>query len=160
MQSAIEKLRIYREENHRCHDEVVDLWNDILSKRSLSSLGDEKWLVLEQVFKSALHCSKTSMASECLEQLERQFQSSSRRVSILRAMYYESIGEFAKAQDIYRLLEEADETDAVVRKRKISLLKEQNLIREAIQELNEYLELYQVDQMAVFLLESNQFSVF
>ena len=144
MQSAIEKLRIYRDENYRSHDEIVDLWTEILSKRNLSSLGDEKWLILEQVFKAALHCSKSAMANDCLEQLEKQFTKTSRRVTVLRAMYYESIGAFAEAEEIYATLETEEETDAIVRKRKISLLKEQNQIREAIQHLNSYLELYQV----------------
>ena len=54
-------------------------------------------------------------------------------------MYYESIGEFEKAEDIYSTLLENNETDAIVRKRQISLLKEQNQIREAINELNSYL---------------------
>jgi len=63
-------------------------------------------------------------------------------------MYYESIGEFERAEDIYSTLLEDNETDAIVRKRQISLLKEQNQIREAISELNSYLELYQADQEA------------
>ena len=144
MQSAVEKLRKYRDENYRSHDEIVDLWTENLSRRNLSSLGDEKWLILEQVFKSALHCSKQSIARQCLEQLEKQFKKTSRRVTTLNAMYFESIGEFEKAEDIYSVLLEDNETDAIVRKRQISLLKEQNQIREAISELNSYLELYQV----------------
>ena len=158
MQSAVEKLRKYRDENYRSHDEVVDLWTDILSKRNLSSFGDEKWLILEQVFKSALHCSKQSIANECLEQLKKQFKSTSRRVTTLDAMYFESIGEFGKAEDIYSALLEDNETDAIVRKRQIGLLKEQNHIREAISELNSYLELYQVRANA--LLRSTLTSLF
>ena len=143
MQAAVDKLRKYRDENARCHDEIVDLWTDVLAKRSLSSLGDEKWLILEQVFKSALHCSKQSLAVQCLEQLEKQFKTS-RRVMTLHGMYFESIGKFDEAHRIYGELEKGNETDAIVRKRQISLLKEQNQIREAISELNSYLELYQV----------------
>jgi tetratricopeptide (TPR) repeat protein len=152
MQAAIEKLRKYRDENHRSHDEIVDLWTDVLSNRSLSSLGDEKWLILEQVFKSALHCSKQSIARQCLDQLEKQFKPTSRRVTTLNAMYCESIQDFERAEQIYSSLLEDNETDAIVRKRQISLLKEQNQIREAISELNSYLELYQVNlACAVFL---------
>jgi len=148
MQSAVEKLRKYRDENYRSHDEIIELWTENLYRRNLSSLGDEKWLILEQVFKSALHCSKQSIARECLEQLEKQFKTTSRRVTTLNAMYFESIGEFERAEDIYSTLLEDNETDAIVRKRQISLLKEQNQIREAISELNSYLELYQADQEA------------
>jgi tetratricopeptide (TPR) repeat protein len=150
MQSAVEKLRKYRDENYRSHDEIIELWTENLSRRNLSSLGDEKWLILEQVFKSALHCSKQFIARQCLEQLEKQFKTTSRRVTTLNAMYYESIGDFERAEDIYSTLLEDNETDAIVRKRQISLLKEQNQIREAINELNSYLELYQVNKKRNF----------
>jgi hypothetical protein len=93
MQSAVEKLREYRDENSRSHDEIIELWINVLSKHNLSSLSDEKWLILEQVFKSALHCSQQSIAHECLEQLTKQFKSTSRRLSTLKAMYHESTGE-------------------------------------------------------------------
>lgn len=144
MQSAVEKLRKYRDENYRSHDEIVDLWTNNLSHRNLSSLGDEKWLILEQVFKSALHCSQQSIAYDCLDQLTKQFKPTSRRLSVLKAMYYESTEEYDKAEEVYELLLKDNETDAIVRKRQISILKEQNKIREAINELNSYLELYQV----------------
>ncbi|CAF3882504.1 unnamed protein product [Rotaria sordida] len=148
MQSAVEKLRKYRDENYRLHDEVIELWENSLSKRNLSSLGDEKWLILEQVFKSALHCSQESIASDCLEQLRKQFKSTSHRLSTLQAMYYESIDEYNKAEEIYSILLQNNETDPIIQKRKICLLKEQNKIHEAISELNSYLEIYQVDQEA------------
>ncbi|CAF0874562.1 unnamed protein product [Rotaria sp. Silwood1] len=148
MQSAVEKLRKYRDENYRSNDEIVEIWTQVLSQRNLSSLGDEKWLILEQVCKSALHCSKQLIARQCLEQLEKQFKTTSRRVATLNAMFYESIGEFERAEELYSTLLEDNETDAIVRKRQISLLKEQNQIREAISELNSYLELYQADQEA------------
>ncbi|CAF3964600.1 unnamed protein product [Rotaria sp. Silwood1] len=148
MQSAVEKLRKYRDENYRLHDKVIELWKDTLSKHNLSSLGDEKWLILEQVFKSALHCSQQQIAIDCLEQLTKQFKSTSHRVSVLEAMYYESIDEYNKAEEIYSKLLQHNETDAIIHKRKICLLKEQNKISEAISELNSYLELYQIDQEA------------
>jgi tetratricopeptide (TPR) repeat protein len=150
MQSAVEKLRKYRDENYRLHDEIIEIWTKVLSKYNLSSLGDEKWLILEQVFKSALHCSQQSISYECLEQLTKQFKSTSRRLSVLKAMHYESTGEYGKAEEIYSTLLEDNETDAIVRKRQICLLKEQNRIREAINELNSYLELYQVKRNFVF----------
>jgi tetratricopeptide (TPR) repeat protein len=161
MQTAVEKLRKYRDENYRSHDEVIDLWTEVLSKRNLSSLGDEKWLILEQVCKSALHCSKQSLARQCLEQLEKQFKTTSRRVTTLNAMYYESIEEFERADAIYSTLLEDNETDAIVRKRQISLLKEQNQMREAISELNTYLSLYQVSTYKkkfylIFLFKADQ----
>ena len=151
MQSAVHKLRQYREENHRAHDEILDLWIKILSKHHLASLGDEKWIILEQVFKSALFCSQESIASECLKQLTEQFKSTSRRLSVLQAMYFESKEQYNKAQEIYSTLLKDNETDAVVLKRQISMLKEQNKIIEAISKLNSYLEIYQVNRIRLHI---------
>ena len=147
MQSAVDQLRQYREENSRAHDEILDLWKNVLSKHNLSSLGDEKWLILEQIFKSALHSSQQSLASDCLQQLTDQFKSTSHRVSILRAMFHEYTGDYNEAEEIYSALMTKNETDAVVWKRKIAILKEQNRIRKAIRELIAYLELYQVNEI-------------
>ena len=146
MQSAVNQLRQYREENSRSHDEAIELWSTILSKHDLSTLGDEKWLILEQIFKSALHCSQQALASDCLQQLTNQFKPTSRRVSILRAMFHEFTEEYDKAQEIYSTLLAENDTDAVVWKRQISLLKGQNRIRDAIRELDNYLKLYQVNR--------------
>jgi hypothetical protein len=100
-----------------------------LSRLNISSLGDEKWLILEQVFKSALHCSKQAIARDCLEheQLEKQFKTTIRRVQTLNAVYFKSIGEFERTEDIYLTLLEDNETDAIVRKRQINLLKEKKI---------------------------------
>ncbi|CAF0755760.1 unnamed protein product [Rotaria sordida] len=90
MESAIKKLQ--------CH---------------LSTLGDEKWLILEQVFKSALHCSKKSMAYQCLEQIEKKFQKTSPLLITLSAMYFESIGDFEKAEKISSTLIEENEINDI-----------------------------------------------
>ncbi|CAF3609005.1 unnamed protein product [Rotaria socialis] len=42
MRSARQKLREYRDEDHRSHDEIVELWTNILSKCDLTTLGDEE----------------------------------------------------------------------------------------------------------------------
>lgn len=147
MQSAVDQLRKYREENSRAHDEILDLWTNVLSKHNLSPLGDEKWLILEQIFKSALHSSRQSLASDCLQQLTNRFKSTSHRISILRAMLHESTGDYNEADKIYSALLTENETDAPVRKRKIAMLKAQNQIREAIRQLTEFLELYQVNEI-------------
>jgi len=148
MQAAVEKLRRYRDENVRSHDEVIEIWTKILSQRKLSPFGDEKWLILEQVFKSALHCAQNPIAYECLDQLSKQFKPTSRRLQVLKAMYYESTDKYDEAKDVYDSLLKEDETDAIVRKRLISLFKQQKQIRQAIEQLNVHLELYQADQEA------------
>ena len=71
MDSAIEKFRKYREKDCHLDNEIIELWANVLSQYDLSILGDEKWLILEQVFKLALHCSKQSIVHQWLEQFER-----------------------------------------------------------------------------------------
>ncbi|CAF0783739.1 unnamed protein product [Didymodactylos carnosus] len=145
MQAAVEKLRKYRDENYRCHDEVLEIWQKHLSQRNLSSLGDEKWLILEQVLKSALQCNQLDVADKCTEILAKQFKQTSRRISTLYAMSYEARDDYDRADKIYQSLSQDNETDSTVRKRQISILKAQNKIKDAINELNGYLQLYQTD---------------
>jgi hypothetical protein len=104
MQSAIEKLREYRDTGYRSPDEIIKLWTNILCECDLSILGDEKWLVLEQVFKSSLLCSNSYIAHQCLEQLNEHFQKTSPASITLNAMYFEFIGEFDKTKQIISTL--------------------------------------------------------
>lgn len=65
---------------------MVELWEKFLSN-SIGKLGDEGWLVLEQVLIAALDCGNTDLADSCLSELSRQFPGSL-RVMRLRAMKY------------------------------------------------------------------------
>ena len=46
-----ELLRTWREENLRRSEEVVEIWEALLSDEAPSTLGDERWMILEQVNK-------------------------------------------------------------------------------------------------------------
>jgi len=100
MQSAVEKLHEYRSADYPSHAKVIELWKNILSKCDLSTLGDEKWLVLEQVFKSSLHCSDPLIAYDCIQQLNEHFEKTSPASITLNMMYLEFVGEFDKAKQI------------------------------------------------------------
>ncbi|CAF4007585.1 unnamed protein product [Rotaria sordida] len=113
MELAIEKFRKYCHKYYRSDEEIIELWTNILSKYDLSTLADEKWLILETVCKSALHCSKQSIARQCLEQLEQQFETTNPRIITLNAMYFESIGEYEKAEEISSKLIENNETNVI-----------------------------------------------
>ncbi|CAF1409642.1 unnamed protein product [Rotaria sp. Silwood1] len=113
MQSTIEKLREYCETDYRSLHEVIKLWTNVLSKCDLSILGDEKWSVLEQVFKSSLLCSNSYIARECLQQLNKYFSKTSPASITLNTMYFEFIGEFDKAKQIISTLLNDNETDDI-----------------------------------------------
>ncbi|CAF3367686.1 unnamed protein product [Rotaria sp. Silwood2] len=113
MESTIEKIRKYCREDYSLDGEIIELWTKVLSQYDLSTLGDEKWFILEQVFKSALHCSNEPIARECLKQLQEKFETTSPRIIKLNAIYFESIGQYEKAEQISLRLIENDEANII-----------------------------------------------
>lgn len=68
---------------------MVEYWEEILYDH-LDSLGDEEWLVLEQVFIAALDCHNMEVANFCLSKLNQEFPGSL-RVKNLKVMKYEAL---------------------------------------------------------------------
>ena len=82
-------FRVWREENSRQSEDVVSLWEEVLSNY-LGKLGDESWLVLEQVFIAALDCKNMPVANFCFSKLDKEFPGSL-RVQRLEGMKYEAL---------------------------------------------------------------------
>lgn len=139
-------FRSWREDNIRQSEDVVELWQSILAK-NFSSLGDEGWLVLEQVFIASLDCHNMDLAKFCHKKLEKQFPDSL-RVQRLKAMEYEATERYDDALDILNGIIKKDETNAAPRKRKVTIYKSQGMIIEAIKELTDYLKIFMADQEA------------
>uniref|UniRef100_A0A3P9AG86 ER membrane protein complex subunit 2 n=1 Tax=Esox lucius TaxID=8010 RepID=A0A3P9AG86_ESOLU len=118
-----DKLRKWREDNHRNSEQIVDVAEELINEHA-SKLGDDIWIIYEQVMIAALDCSRDDLAWTCLQELKKQFPGS-QRVKRLGGMRLEA-----------------------ARKRKISILKAQGKNTDAIRELNEYLELFVGDQEA------------
>lgn len=140
------KMKKWRDEGYRNSEEIADLGENLLKDYS-SKLGDETWVLLEQVCIASFDCNRLQVAERCLEALEKQFPKS-KRVMKLRGMLYEADGQYDLANRIYDELLEADPANLQVRKRKIAMLKEQNKIEETIAQLNKYLEDFLGDQEA------------
>ena len=140
------KMKKWRDEGYRNTEEIADLGENLLKDYS-SKLGDETWVLLEQVCIASFDCNRLQLAERCLEALEKQFPKS-KRVMKLRGMLYEADGQYDLANRIYDELLEADPANLQVRKRKIAMLKEQNKIEETIAQLNKYLEDFLGDQEA------------
>ncbi|WKX95480.1 hypothetical protein Q1695_012160 [Nippostrongylus brasiliensis] len=153
------QLREWRETNSRRSEEVVELWEHVVS-RSPSCFGDELWIVYEQVCVAALDCARLDLASECISALKRRFPRSS-RVMRLQAMHHEASEQFDTALAFYERLIEDDPTNNSFRKRKVAVLLAQGLRLEAIRELNDYLKIFLNDSEAwlqlseLFLAESD-----
>lgn len=140
------KMKKWRDEGYRNSEEIADLGENLLKDYS-SKLGDETWVLLEQVCIASFDCNRLQLAERCLEALEKQFPKS-KRVMKLRGMLYEADGQYDLANRIYDELLEADPANLQVQKRKIAMLKEQNKIEETIAQLNKYLEDFLGDQEA------------
>nr|CAG4648206.1 EOG090X0CGE [Moina brachiata]SVE93234.1 EOG090X0CGE [Moina brachiata] len=139
-------LRNWREENCRQSEDIVDLWQNVLSNY-LGKLGDEGWLVLEQVFVAALDCHNIQLANNCLSKLNQQFPGSL-RVKRLKALKFSALEQYDDAMDILEDIIKKDETNAAARKQKVAIFKAQGLLIEAIKELADYLKIFMADQEA------------
>uniref|UniRef100_A0A673W2G8 ER membrane protein complex subunit 2 n=1 Tax=Salmo trutta TaxID=8032 RepID=A0A673W2G8_SALTR len=132
------KLRKWREDNHRNSEQIVDVGEELINEHA-SKLGDDIWIIYEQVMIAALDCSRDDLAWTCLQELKRQFPGS-QRVKRLAGMRLEALEKYEDASKQYDSILQDDPTNTAARKRKISILKAQGKSAEAIRELNEYLE--------------------
>ncbi|CAG9769441.1 unnamed protein product [Ceutorhynchus assimilis] len=143
--SDIEQLRIWRENNERKSREILDLWLvSLWIKADADTLGNEKYLILEQVCIAALDCHILYVAKNCIETLAKEFPNSL-RVRRLQAMFYEAKEDFEKATEILDSIIKIDENNSAARKRKITVLKAQGRTVAAIKELTEYLKIFMAD---------------
>ncbi|XP_043229154.1 ER membrane protein complex subunit 2-like [Amphibalanus amphitrite] len=145
-QDVAERYRRWREDNSRNSDLIVQLWEEVLCAK-VDKLGDEKWMVLEQVAVAALDLHKMTVAEDCLVMLSKQFPGS-QRVRKLKALRLEALERYEDANDVYDAILRKDETNTVVRKRKIAILKSLGKTSEAIRELVEYLKKFMSDTEA------------
>uniref|UniRef100_A0A8C7TPN7 ER membrane protein complex subunit 2 n=1 Tax=Oncorhynchus mykiss TaxID=8022 RepID=A0A8C7TPN7_ONCMY len=146
MDKMRDKLRKWREDNHRNSEQIVDVGEELINEHA-SKLGDDIWIIYEQVMIAALDCSRDDLAWTCLQELKRQFPGS-QRVKRLAGMRLEALEKYEDANKQYDSILQDDPTNTAARKRKISILKAQGKSAEAIRELNEYLEQFVGDQEA------------
>ncbi|KAL5014483.1 hypothetical protein ScPMuIL_008753 [Solemya velum] len=136
-------LRKMREEQMRDGEYVVRLWEEYLEDNS-HKLGDELWTVYEQVCIAALDCRRMDVAEICFEALSAKFPGSV-RVRRLQGMKYEAEERYEYARREYDDILEEDNANMFVRKRKVAMLKSQNKIAEAIEELYQYTKKFMTD---------------
>uniref|UniRef100_UPI00358E0E8F ER membrane protein complex subunit 2 n=1 Tax=Myxine glutinosa TaxID=7769 RepID=UPI00358E0E8F len=141
-----DKLRRWREENCRNSEQVVRVGEELLADHS-SRLGDDVWIIHEQVFVAALDCSRLDLATLCLKHLRKQF-TGSHRVRRLEGMRLEFMEKYEEANLLYDKIIQEDEANTAARKRKIAILKAQGRPIDAIRELNDYLKIFVADHEA------------
>lgn len=139
-------LRTWREDSERRSKDVVDFWENTLMGK-IDRLGNEKYLVLEQVCVAALDCYRLPLAEYCIKILMRAFPGSL-RVHKYHAMHLEALEMYDEAMEVLESIIKRDETNAAPRKRRVAILKARGRIPEAIKELTEYLKRFMSDQEA------------
>ncbi|KAK8728979.1 hypothetical protein OTU49_008911 [Cherax quadricarinatus] len=87
-----EQLRAWREDNTRHSEEVIDMWEYCL-KHYKHKLGDERWMVEEQVVVAGLDSYRLDIAEHSLVALNEQFPGSL-RVRKLKGMRLEALERF------------------------------------------------------------------
>ncbi|TNN32290.1 ER membrane protein complex subunit 2 [Liparis tanakae] len=66
-----DKLRKWRDDNCRNSEQIVDVGEELISEHS-SKLGDDVWIIYEQVMIAALDCSRDDLALFLPHALELQ----------------------------------------------------------------------------------------
>ncbi|KAK0182510.1 hypothetical protein PV327_000646 [Microctonus hyperodae] len=143
---ARDLLRTWRENSERKSREIVDLW-DLSLRDKMEMLGNEKYLILEQVCVAALDSYRLPLAEYCIKILMRDFPGSL-RVHKYHAMHLEALEMYDEALEVLESIVKRDETNAAPRKRKVAILKAKGKTTDAIKELTEYLKMFMSDQEA------------
>ncbi|PVF92553.1 TPR-like protein [Serendipita vermifera] len=141
---ALKELSTARLRGHRDSNEIVRKGLFVLEQKDgLKRLGDDVWDFLEQLAIAALDIGQLALADDCIQRLEEQFPKSP-RVELLQGLRIEA-KDLSLALKYYDQLLDADETNAAVWKRVISVLRQQNKIDKCIEELNSFLDTFYSD---------------
>ena len=93
-------MRTLREDNVRSSDDIIEIYEEFI-RDGTNDLGDEKWMVLEQVIIAAFDTHREDIAEDCLKELSTMFDpSSSLRMLRLRAMQAEMHEQYDLALDL------------------------------------------------------------
>ncbi|UZJ54702.1 hypothetical protein CBS101457_004022 [Exobasidium rhododendri] len=150
---AIDWLAAQRRRPDRQSKKVVDYGALVLEGGHLGRLGDDVWAFLEQVAIAALDVGRSDLAELCVARLNTRFPDSP-RVASLQGMLLESSGELSKALTFYEAILQKDETNLIITKRMVAVLKSMSKtdgrggIDKAISTLVKYLDTYYGDAEA------------
>ncbi|KAH7637180.1 ER membrane protein complex subunit 2 [Dermatophagoides farinae] len=155
-----ELLQKWREENARNSELVRQIW---LTKDLGSYLGDEKWVVLEQVCVAAMDLHDKTLIESCITQLLNKFPNSS-RVKRLRMMAkLELTQRYDDAIAKYNELIANDESNSLLHKRKIAILIATRKNHLAIKASCDYLKNFMNDheawiQLSEFYIQEQEYA--
>jgi tetratricopeptide (TPR) repeat protein len=137
---ARDTLKDFRETGKRESAATVSLGRVLLKDYS-GKLGDEVWVIHEQVLTAALDTGDIKLAEKSLKCLQDRFSKNSARVKRLEGLIMEGKEEFEEALVYYDELLKDNPSDTLVIKRKIAIYKAQGEMAMAIDQLVELLEM-------------------
>lgn len=109
-----------------------------------SSLGDDKWTILERILLSAIKLDVEPWIGYCLKALRDKFPKSE-RVERLGALYRESKEDWAEAESIYKGMLQKSPDNLYARKRLVASLKAQGRMRDCISAIIDQLDVFSAD---------------
>ncbi|KDQ09519.1 hypothetical protein BOTBODRAFT_36926 [Botryobasidium botryosum FD-172 SS1] len=142
--SASRALADYRTKGVRNSQDVLEKGLFILQGNGLKKLGDEAPVFLEQLALAALDLGNLDVADKCITDLVSQFPGSP-RVECLQGMRIEATGRLKEALLFYKDILKDDESNAIIWKRQISVLRQLSQLEDAVKELNTYLDTFYAD---------------
>eukprot|EP01102_Stenamoeba_stenopodia_P003750 TRINITY_DN13907_c0_g1_i1.p1 TRINITY_DN13907_c0_g1~~TRINITY_DN13907_c0_g1_i1.p1 ORF type:complete len:314 (-),score=68.19 TRINITY_DN13907_c0_g1_i1:102-1043(-) len=145
-QAMKDVLSFIRDNKIRRSDLVVAFGTELLKHKS-SSLGDDVWVIYEQVVVAALDTGDYDLAKSYIDKLSRKFPKS-HRVGRLKGLWLEASEKWNEAEKLYEKLVEHDPSDTIAAKRRICIQKAKGNINGAISLLNSYLNDFQADESA------------
>ena len=101
-----------REENVRRSDDTIEIWEAFIQDCNPNDLGDERWMILEQVIVAGFDTHRHDVVEDCFKELGTMFDVvSSLRMRRLRAMKAEMLEQYDKAIDILDSILEEDDSN-------------------------------------------------
>ncbi|KAH7883071.1 TPR-like protein [Phlebopus sp. FC_14] len=141
---TLEQLATYRSQGTRASQEIFEKGTSVLQKNGLKKMGDEVWGFLEQLALAAIDVGRLDTADQCLQLLSDKFPGSP-RVECLVGIRMEATESSETALKYYGELLEADSANAVIWKRRISILRRTGKLERAVNELSQYLDTFYTD---------------
>lgn len=117
---------------------MIDIWLTVL-QHNLDKLGNEKYIIIEQVLMAALDCHQSKIISKCYNILLKTFGRTS-RVLKYEGATKEMLGEYVDAISFYG--NSYLPSNPIPKKRSVAMFKAKGCIPQAIKELVDYLKLF------------------
>ncbi|KAG5177325.1 hypothetical protein JKP88DRAFT_152212, partial [Tribonema minus] len=136
-QAARDLLRFIRKEKLREPGLVMEYGIPLINSKG--ALGEDTWVVHEQVCCAALDCADLAAAEACITALRRKFPGST-RVKLLVSMLSEARGDLEAAETTYAGILDANPANAVAAKRRVATLLAAGQTGKAVAALNDHLE--------------------